>query len=54
MRAVVLAAGTHADEMGVPYCVTVDFESLEDGCVTVRNRDTMQQERVKITDLTFA
>ncbi len=42
-----------ADEMGVPYCVTVDFESLEDGCVTVRDRDTMEQERVKIEDLSF-
>jgi glycyl-tRNA synthetase len=39
------------DEIGTPYCVTVDFESLEDGAVTVRDRDTMQQERVKITEL---
>jgi len=39
------------DEIGTPYCVTVDFESLEDGAVTVRDRDTMQQERIKITEL---
>jgi len=39
------------DEIGTPYCVTVDFESLEDGMVTVRDRDTMEQERVAITDL---
>ena len=39
------------DEIGTPFCVTVDFESLEDGCVTVRDRDTMTQERIKIADL---
>lgn len=39
------------DEIGTPYCVTIDFESLEDGCVTVRERDTMKQTRVKIKDL---
>jgi glycyl-tRNA synthetase len=39
------------DEIGTPYCVTVDFESLEDGMVTVRDRDTMQQERIKIAEL---
>lgn len=39
------------DEIGTPYCVTVDFESLEDGAVTVRDRDTMQQERVKLAEL---
>lgn len=39
------------DEIGTPYCVTVDFESLEDGSVTVRDRDTMKQERVKIEEL---
>lgn len=39
------------DEIGTPYCVTVDFDSLEDGAVTVRDRDTMQQERVKIEAL---
>ncbi len=39
------------DEIGTPYCVTVDFETLEDECVTVRDRDTMKQERIKISDL---
>ena len=39
------------DEIGTPYCVTYDFESENDGCVTVRDRDTMEQERVKIEDL---
>jgi len=40
-----------ADEIGVPYCITVDFESLDDHCVTVRDRDTTKQERVKISEL---
>jgi glycyl-tRNA synthetase len=40
------------DEIGTPYCVTVDFDSLEDKAVTVRDRDTMKQERVKIEELT--
>ena len=40
------------DEIGTPYCVTFDFDSLEDHCVTVRDRDTMQQERVAIDQLT--
>ncbi|MCF0202930.1 MAG: glycine--tRNA ligase [Bacteroidaceae bacterium] len=39
------------DAVGTPYCVTVDFDSLEDGCVTLRDRDTMEQQRVKIEDL---
>lgn len=39
------------DEIGTPFCVTYDFESEEDGAVTVRDRDTMAQERVKIDDL---
>ena len=39
------------DEIGTPWCVTYDFDSETDGCVTVRERDTMQQERVKIEDL---
>ncbi len=38
------------DEIGTPYCVTVDFDSLEDNAVTVRDRDTMKQERVAIPD----
>jgi glycyl-tRNA synthetase len=39
------------DEIGTPYCITVDFDSLEKGDVTVRDRDTMKQERIKITEL---
>ncbi|MDE6758641.1 MAG: glycine--tRNA ligase [Clostridia bacterium] len=39
------------DEIGTPYCVTVDFETLEDNCVTVRERDSMQQERVSLDEL---
>ncbi len=39
------------DEIGTPFCVTYDFDSEEDGTVTVRDRDTMEQERVKIEDL---
>ncbi len=39
------------DEIGTPFCITYDFDSLEDGCVTVRDRDTMLQERVAISDL---
>ena len=39
------------DEIGTPFCITYDFESETDGCVTVRDRDTMQQERIKISKL---
>ncbi|MEY2627863.1 MAG: glycyl-tRNA synthetase [Actinomycetota bacterium] len=39
------------DEIGTPLCVTVDFDSLEDNCVTVRERDTTEQVRVSIDDL---
>ena len=39
------------DEIGTPYCVTVDFDSLEDKQVTVRDRDTMKQDRIKIDEL---
>ena len=39
------------DAIGTPFCVTVDHQSLEDNTVTIRNRDTMQQERVAIGDL---
>ena len=39
------------DEIGTPYCVTFDFESLEDNAVTVRDRDTMEQIRLPITEL---
>ena len=39
------------DEIGTPYCVTVDFDTLEDSAVTIRNRDTMEQERVAVSEL---
>lgn len=39
------------DEIGTPYCVTVDFQTLDDGTVTVRDRDTMKQDRVSLADL---
>ena len=39
------------DEIGTPICITYDFESKEDGCVTVRDRDTMQQERIPVAEL---
>ena len=39
------------DEIGTPYCVTIDFDTLEDECVTIRDRDTMEQVRVKIDEL---
>ncbi len=39
------------DEIGTPYCITIDFETLDDNCVTVRDRDTMDQARVNINDL---
>ena len=39
------------DEIGTPYCVTIDFDTLEDNSVTIRDRDTMEQVRVKIEEL---
>ena len=39
------------DEIGTPYCVTIDFDTLEDGQVTIRDRDTMEQERISIEKL---
>lgn len=39
------------DEIGTPFCITYDFDSLEDQAVTIRHRDTMEQERIKIEDL---
>jgi glycyl-tRNA synthetase len=39
------------DEIGTPYCVTIDHESLEDGTVTVRDRDSLAQDRVAIGEL---
>lgn len=42
---------TRADEMGIKYAITIDFESLVNGCVTIRERDSMKQIRVKIEDI---
>jgi glycyl-tRNA synthetase len=39
------------DEIGTPFCITVDFDSLEDRAVTVRHRDTMEQERIPMAEL---
>jgi len=39
------------DEIGTPFCVTYDFESESDGCVTIRDRDSMAQERVRISNI---
>ena len=39
------------DEIGTPFCITYDFDSVEDGCVTVRERDSMKQERMPIADV---
>ncbi|HIU91016.1 MAG TPA: glycine--tRNA ligase [Candidatus Fimimonas merdipullorum] len=39
------------DEIGTPFCVTVDFDTEQDGCVTVRERDSMQQERIPLSEL---
>ena len=39
------------DEIGTPICITVDFDSLEDNTVTIRDRDTMDQTRLKINEL---
>ncbi len=39
------------DEIGTPFCVTYDFDSEDDGAVTVRERDSMEQERIRIEDL---
>ena len=39
------------DAIGTPFCITVDFETENDGCVTVRHRDSMEQQRVRIEDL---
>ena len=39
------------DEIGTPFCITYDFESAEDGCVTVRDRDTMEQVRIPIAEV---
>ena len=40
------------DEVGTPYCVTVDFDTLDDHAVTIRERDTMKQERIALDQVT--
>ncbi|MBR4768866.1 MAG: glycine--tRNA ligase, partial [Lachnospiraceae bacterium] len=40
------------DEIGTPLCITIDFDTENDGCVTVRDRDTMKQERIPVESLT--
>jgi glycyl-tRNA synthetase len=39
------------DAIGTPFCITVDFDTLEDQTVTIRDRDTLQQERIAISDI---
>ncbi|MBE9593796.1 MAG: hypothetical protein IMF19_09990, partial [Proteobacteria bacterium] len=39
------------DEIGTPYCITIDYETLEDDAVTIRERDTMKQVRVPIKEI---
>ena len=39
------------DEVGTPYCITVDFDTLEDDTVTLRDRDTTEQRRVSVAEL---
>ncbi len=39
------------DEQGTPFCATIDFDTIEDESVTIRDRDTMKQERIKIDNL---
>jgi len=39
------------DEIGTPWCVTVDFQSLEDDTITIRNRDTTKQDRISVSNL---
>ena len=50
-RVVLLKSNRRQDEIGTPFCVTVDFDSLEDGQVTVRDRDTMAQDRIPIDNV---
>ena len=39
------------DEAGTPYCVTIDFDTLEDNTVTIRDRDTMEQKRMTVEEI---
>ena len=42
---------TRQDLIGTPYCIAVDYQTMEDDTVTIRHRDSMEQERVKISEL---
>ena len=39
------------DEIGTPYCITIDYDSLEDDSVTIRDRDTTEQKRIKVDEV---
>ena len=39
------------DEIGTPYCITIDYDTETDNCVTIRNRDTMEQDRINISEI---
>lgn len=39
------------DEIGTPYCITIDYDTDNDNCVTIRNRDTMEQDRINISEI---
>ena len=41
------------DEIGTPYCITIDHQTMEDGTVTIRDRDSMEQKRIKTEDITL-
>ena len=51
VKSTVVVIPQKGSSIGTPFCVTYDFDSEEDGAVTVRDRDTMQQERIKIDEL---
>lgn len=39
------------DEIDTPYCITIDYDTANDNCVTIRNRDTMEQDRINISEI---
>ena len=47
----ILVKARRHDEIGTPLCITVDFESIDDASVTIRDRDSMEQSRLKIEEL---
>ena len=51
LKPITKVAYLRQDAIGTPYCITIDHDTLKDNCVTLRNRDTMQQERVSIDSL---